>query len=88
MVADTSHALERLLEPVAHSMNGESLKQLVDLRADSDLQTRMEFLAEKNTEGTLSPEEKEQYELLVHAMHVIGILQAKARKLLTANPAR
>ena len=79
-------ALDRLLEPVTRCMTPDALQQLVSLRADSDLQERLESLADKNTEGELNADEREEYETYVRAIHVISILQAKARKLLAVQP--
>lgn len=79
--------LERLLDPVARCLTPEAARRLVALRADSDLQERLDLLADKCTEGELTPEEREEYETYVHAIHLIAILQAKARKILAEPPA-
>jgi len=84
---EATPALDRLLEPVARCLTREALQQLVDLRADADLQERLEALADRNTDGRLTAEERDEYEAYVHAIHVISILQAKARNLLAARPA-
>lgn len=52
---------------------------LADLQADPDAQARMEILAEKANEGTLSDEERREYESWVRAGTMISLLQAKAR---------
>jgi hypothetical protein len=75
-------ALERLLDPVSRCLTPEVARQLIELRADSDLQERIDMLADKCTEGELTPEEREEYETYVRAGRFIAILQAKARKLL------
>jgi len=77
--------LERLLDPVTRCLTPEAARQLVALKADPQFQERLDTLADKCTEGQLSPEEREEYETYVRAIHIIAILQAKARKLL-ANP--
>jgi hypothetical protein len=74
--------LDRLLDPVTRCLTPEVARQLVALRADSEFQERLDMLADKCTEGELSPEEREEYETYVRAIHIIGILQAKARKIL------
>jgi hypothetical protein len=79
--AETS-ILDRLLDPVTRCLTPEVARQLVALRADSQFQKRLDTLADKCTEGELSPDEREEYEIYVRALHIIGILQAKARKLL------
>lgn len=74
--------LDRLLDPVTRCLTPEVARQLVDLRADPELQARVDMLADKCTEGQLSVEEREEYETYVRFSRFIAILQAKARKLL------
>ena len=81
-------ALDRLLEPVTRCLTLDALRLLVDVHADPDLQERLELLADKNTEAELTADEREEYETYVRAIHVISILQAKARKLLAVQPAQ
>ena len=59
---------------------------MVALRADPQFQERLDVLADRCTEGLLTPEEREEYETYVRAIHIIAILQAKARKLLANQP--
>src|SRR5262249_11492888 len=56
-------------------------RQIAGLRASEDVQARFDELADKNTAGTLSPEEHAEYESLVAGATFIAILQAKARAL-------
>jgi hypothetical protein len=78
--------LHRLLDPVSRCLTPETAQRLVDLRADPELQQRLDTLADKCTEGQLTPEEREEYETYVWAVRFIAILQAKARKLLAQHP--
>ena len=75
-------ALDRLLDPISRCLTKDVARQLVDLRADPALQERLDILADKNTEGELSPEEHAEYETYVRALDFVAILQAKARRLL------
>jgi hypothetical protein len=72
--------LDRLAEPVARLFTLDVARALTQLRADPDLQARMDELAEKSNEGQLTPAEREEYETSVHFADFIAILQAKARK--------
>ena len=54
-------------------------------RADARTQARVDELAEKCTDGQLTPEERNEYEAYVQASTLIGILQAKARILRQAG---
>ena len=47
----------------------------------------MEDLAQKSEEGTLSDDEREEYDAFVSAGNFIAILQSKARRLLKNLPA-
>jgi hypothetical protein len=81
-----SAILDRLLEPVVHTLTPEVARALIRLRADPELQAHMDELAEKCNEGLLSPEEREEYETSVRFGNFIALLQAKARALLKHHP--
>ncbi len=78
--------LDRLLDPVSRILSPEVARQLLAVRADPELQARVDALAEKCGEGQLTPEEREEYETYVRVSRIIAILQAKARKLLVQQP--
>ena len=77
-----STVLEQMLEPLSRCFGLETARALVKFRVDERTQARVEELAEKCNEGQLSPEEQGEYEAYVQASTLIGILQAKARRLL------
>ncbi|ETX03566.1 hypothetical protein [Candidatus Entotheonella palauensis] len=77
-----SATLTQLLEPVGRCLTPDVARELVNLRADPVVQARIEELADKNTEGELSAEERDEYETYVRATEIISILQAKARAIL------
>ena len=74
--------LDQMLEPVTRCFNLDVARSLLALRPDERTQARVEKLAEKCNEGQLTPEERSEYEAYVQASTLIGILQAKARRLL------
>ena len=76
---DSPSVLDRLLEPISRCLSPDGARALIELRADPVAQARIEELAEKCTEGQLTPEEKSEYETYVHLGNVVAILQAKAR---------
>lgn len=83
MVQSTAGTLvERLLEPIGRSMTVDLAHELVGLRMSAADQARIDELAEKCNEGRLSDEERDEYVEIVHAIHVIGLLQARAREFL------
>jgi hypothetical protein len=75
----TARLLNRLLEPVGRCLSEEAARALVGLRADEEAQARVGELAEKCNEGTLSAEERAEYEAYVMAAGIVAILQAQAR---------
>ena len=81
-----SAVLDEMLEPVSRSLGLKSARTLVALRVGARMQSRAEKLAEKCDEGKLTSKERAEYEAYVQASTLIGILQAKARRILsTAN---
>ena len=76
---ESSSVLDRLLEPLSRCLNPDGARALIEMRADPVAEARIEELAEKCTEGQLTPEEKNEYETYVHVGNVVAILQAKAR---------
>lgn len=71
--------LDSLLDPVVRCLTPRAARQLASLRADEEVQARVRELAEKCNEGTLSPEERAEYEAYAMAANIVAILQAKAR---------
>lgn len=82
-VGDTT-ALEKLFRPLSRSLTIELARALVNLQADEETQTRYEALAEKRTEGTLTPPEHDELEAIVRANTLLGLLKAEARVVVNA----
>lgn len=77
--------LDRLLDPVIRCLSPRAARELASLRADEEVQARVRELAEKCNEGTISTEERAEYESYVMAANIVAILQAKARARLRAS---
>ena len=77
-----SAVLDEMLEPVSRCFGLETARALVGMHVSERTQARVEALAEKCNEGQLSPDERAEYEAYVQASTLIGILQAKARRVL------
>jgi len=75
--------LAKILDPVAQCFTPEVAKRVAELRADPAVQARIEELADKCNEGTITPEEMAEYDAYIQAMDVIAVLQKKARTLIT-----
>jgi hypothetical protein len=71
--------LDRFLDPLADCLSPEVAVKVVDLRADAEMQTRIDYLADRANDGLLTDDEREEYSGYLHAIDVITVLQAKAR---------
>jgi hypothetical protein len=87
MLPSLQTPLAQLLDPVAKCLTPAVARQLVELRPEPTTQARIDELAAKANEGTLSPAERIEYEKYVEAIDVVSILQAKARKMLATADA-
>ncbi len=77
-------ALNGLLDPFASSLDHSALRQILDFRISSEVQARVDDLAERANLGELTPEEDAEYEALIDAADLISILKLKAKRLLAA----
>ena len=80
-----SLVLSDLLDPIARCFTPEVAERIAKLEVNSQVQERVDELARKSALGALSHEEHSEYEEYVEAADVFGILQAKARAVLTSN---
>ena len=85
MTTTASSTLDKLFDPVGRCLTPEVARALVALRADAEVQARLDELADKNTEGQLSADERAEYDMLLAALSVVTVLQAKARVLLNST---
>ena len=85
--SSTDAAFERVLAAVGQCLDQQSAEALLRLRADREMQGRIEELADKCTEGRLTSEERDEYEALIRVGNFVAILQAKARRLLAEGHA-
>ena len=75
--------MDEMLEPVSRSLGLKTARVLAALRVDERTRARVEKLAEKSNAGRLTAAERAEYEAYVQASTLIGILQAKARRVLS-----
>jgi len=78
-VAQTPELLDRILDPVGRALSPDAARALLALRADDDIQSQIDELADRANQGALTPEQRAEYESLIAAASLIAILQAKAR---------
>jgi hypothetical protein len=77
--------LDELFDPVSRCLTPDVARRIVGLRASPQVQRTLDELAEKSTEGTLTDAERSDYETSVRAINFIGLLQAKARAVISAE---
>ena len=74
--------LDRFLDPVTDCLTPAVAERIVGVQVDLQTQARLDDLAEKANRGELTEEEREEYTEYVEGMDLVGILKAKARKVL------
>ena len=72
--------LDQIIEPFAECLTQEAARKIVAIRADEELQQRVDALADKANAGTLTESEKSEYDRYLAAFHFMTILQARARR--------
>ena len=82
-MSTTISFLDRMLDPIVESFTPQTAQRLVDLRADDQMQERIDYLRDGANQGTLTPEEDAEYREFVEALDVLSLMQAKARRYLS-----
>jgi len=80
--------LERIFEPVGDLLTPDAAQRIVDWRIDNETQQRIDELADKSNEGTLSAEEAGEYDRYLSAFDIVAILQARSRTVLEESANR
>jgi hypothetical protein len=82
-----SALLDRFLEPVRESLTPAQARRLLEFKADEGLQAKIDELARKANNSSLTEEERAKYEAFVEAGDLIAMLQATARDVLKGSMA-
>ena len=77
--------LDRLIEPFAECMTPEAATKIAAIRADEETQQHVDELADKANQGTLTEEDRSEYQRILAAFHFVTVMQARARRLLKAS---
>ncbi len=77
--------LDAFLEPLTQCLDEESARRIAEFRIGPAVQARVDVLAERANEGTLSEEERDEYDSFIDAADLIAILQLKAQGRLSSN---
>lgn len=78
-----SSVVDELLDPVGKCLTLEVAERMANLRSTPQAQEKLDEFAEKSLEGTLTAEERSEYEACLRAINFISLLQMKARALIT-----
>jgi hypothetical protein len=81
----TTPILDRLVAPLVECLTPDSARRLLALKADATLQSRVDDLAERHAQGSLTPDEEGEYSNYVSYGTFIAILKSKARQLLVRS---
>jgi hypothetical protein len=77
--------LDRYLEPMTTVFTPQLAQKILDLQPDSIVTGRIEELGLKSNAGTLSEEERDEYQSLANAGTLISLVKAKARRFLAEH---
>ena len=83
--APAANFMNRVLDPLAHSLNREAATTILAIGIDPEVQARVQVLAAKANEGELTPEERDEYLSYVEAADLLAIFKLKAKQHLDAN---
>jgi hypothetical protein len=81
-MATADNFLDRYLDPVITVLTPQVAQGIVDLEPAPDIVARVQELGQKSDAGTLTEEERSEYQALANAGTLMAILKAKARRCL------
>lgn len=77
--------LERMVDPIGRTLTPEAAQELLGVQADAETQRRIDALADKCNEGTLTADERTEYQEFVSLFNILTVLQARARSVIDAR---
>lgn len=83
MIAPT--VLDHLFEPLS-DLSPEAAREILALRLDPAVQTRLDAFADMANRGQLSADDRELYEQYIDGLDVLAVVKAKAREALHKSP--
>jgi hypothetical protein len=78
--------LDQLVTAEQPGFSTEAARAILSLRFGAAAISRMNELAERNRQGTLSAADRAELEQYLHVGHFLNVMQAKARVCLSATP--
>jgi hypothetical protein len=74
--------VDRVLGPLTEQLGMESAQKIVSFDIPPDVQERVRALGARSSSGTLTEQERAEYEGYVTVGNVLGLLKSRARLLL------
>ncbi len=74
-----------MVDPIGKALTPDAARAILAVRADDETQDRIDELADRCTEGRLSPEERAEYQEFVSLFNLLALLQSRARSVLQMN---
>lgn len=71
-----------MVAPISRVLTPDAAREILQLRADEETQRRIDELADKCNEGTLTADERAEYQNFISWFNLLTLLQAKARTIL------
>jgi hypothetical protein len=81
-MATATDFLSTYIEPLAEDLTPQQAEKILSIKPTENLVARVTELGDKANAGTLSEQERAEYEHYVDVDDVIGLLKARARYLL------
>ncbi|MBI2928523.1 MAG: hypothetical protein HYY24_22875 [Verrucomicrobia bacterium] len=76
-----------IVEPLGRALTPSSAREILSIRASEAARGRVAELAERCNRGTLTTEERAEYQLFVEVGDIVALLQTRARIYLSEHPA-
>jgi hypothetical protein len=68
--------IRNLFRDIVKGVSGGTVDAMAAFRVDDSIQKRLDALADKNTEGTISVEEREEYACCAELLEIVSHLKA------------
>jgi hypothetical protein len=83
----TDTTLERFVDHLVRGFTPELARHFAELpQPDAEFQARLDELAEKANEGTLSADEAKEYDTYIELMDFVALMRLKARACVSSSP--
>lgn len=73
--------IERMVDPIGRALTPDAAREILALRADDETQQRIDNLADKRNEGSLTTDERAEYQEFVSLFNILSMLQARVRSM-------